>query len=109
MGAAIMRVWRGVHVTYVIAATYVAKQGKEDELLAALTEAAPLIRAEPGCVGFRAHRSVEDPRVFLLYEQFRDTAAYAEHSESDHFKELILGRALPCLESRTVVRAEPLD
>ena len=30
---------------------------------------------EPGCLVFRASRSLEDPEVFVLYEEYVDEAA----------------------------------
>jgi quinol monooxygenase YgiN len=57
-------------------------------------------RAEPGCVFYQAHRSPDDPRVFFLYEQYESLAGYEAHQATDHFKQHILGDAIPRLETR---------
>ena len=43
-------------------------------------------RAEPGCLWFDWSRSVDDPRVYVLVEAFRDGAAGGEHVQSEHFR-----------------------
>jgi quinol monooxygenase YgiN len=96
-------------VSYVIAATYVVKDGEADAVLAVLEQMTPLTRAEPGCEAYVPHRSVEDPNTFFLYERYSDPAAFAAHSESEYFERLVKGQAWPRLEHRIVVRATPLE
>lgn len=54
----------------------------------AIHAAAPLFientRAEPGCVDFWLHRSVDDPSAFVWYENFRDQTAIDAHVASAH-------------------------
>jgi quinol monooxygenase YgiN len=91
-----------------LAVTFVVKPGHEDEaicLFARLTEAT---RAEPGCRMYLAHRSTDDPRRFLLYEQYDDRAALDAHRDSDHFARLAAGGLFPIIESRTPELYEPL-
>jgi (4S)-4-hydroxy-5-phosphonooxypentane-2,3-dione isomerase len=85
---------------YVVVAQWLAKEGKDDEIAAVLKTAVMNSRAEPGCVLFMANRSVENPRKFVLYEQFRDEAAFQAHLATDSFKANVLGTILPMLESR---------
>ena len=96
-------------MSYVIAATYVARDGESEGVLAALQEMTPLTRAEPGCEAYIAHRSVEDPNVFFLYERYADPDAFSAHAASEYFERLIKGEAWPRLERREVVRAAPLE
>ena len=57
-----------------------------------------LWRAKEGCEG---HRAPEDPRLFFLYEQYADEAAYQAHMDSEHFTRLVKEEAIPrLLESR---------
>jgi quinol monooxygenase YgiN len=44
-------------------------------------------RAEPGNLWFEWSRSLENPAVYVLVEAFRDSAAGAEHVNSEHFKQ----------------------
>jgi len=39
-------------------------------------------------------------RHIVLYEQYRDEAAFLEHQQTEHFKRLVLERALPILAHR---------
>ncbi len=43
-------------------------------------------RDEPGCERFDVLRPDEQPDCILLYEIYRDRAAFAEHCASVHFK-----------------------
>ena len=96
-------------MTYVVAAYWRAKEGEGDYVADVLARNAALSREEPGCLVFIGHRSVEDPRNFFLYEQYVDEAAYRAHNETEHFKTLVLGEAVPRLESRERTYYEPLD
>ena len=87
-------------MAYVVVATYRVKAGEEEKVRAVLETMAPLSRKEPGCLFYQAHRSTEDPGVFLLYEQYLDEAAYKAHMETPHFERYIKGEAIPRLESR---------
>jgi quinol monooxygenase YgiN len=87
-------------MAYVVAATWRAKEGEEDEVLRVIETVGPLSREEPGCLFYQAHRSPDDPRLFFLYEQYVDEEAVRQHTESEHFKRHVLGDAVPRLESR---------
>jgi autoinducer 2-degrading protein len=85
---------------FVVAARYYAKQGKENEIAAILQKMIPISSAEPGCALYTVNRSVDDPRRFLLYEQYHDRSGYEAHMATEPFKENILGKVVPMLETR---------
>lgn len=87
-------------MAYVVAATYTVNPGEEERVQGILEAIAPLSRAEPGCLFYQAHRSPENPSVFFLYEQYENEDAYHAHMATPHFKEHILGDAIPRLERR---------
>jgi quinol monooxygenase YgiN len=88
-------------MAYVVVARWRAKAGGEGRVVAVLDELTGASRAEPGCLGYQPHRSPEDPRDFLIYEQYADEAAFETHSGSEHFTRLVLDEAVPnLLESR---------
>ena len=87
-------------MAYVVAATYRAKEGEEEQIREILELMAAPSRAEPACRFYQAHRSPEDPRTFFLYEQYDDEAGYRAHMASEHFERHIKGEAIPRLESR---------
>jgi quinol monooxygenase YgiN len=63
-----------------------AAQGKGDALAALLKEqVAAVLKAEPGCLVYRTHRSTKDPDLFVFYEQYKDDAAFDFHRKAPHF------------------------
>jgi quinol monooxygenase YgiN len=70
---------------FTVVAKLRAAKGKGDALAALLTEqAAVVLKAEPGCVVYRAHRSTKDPELFLFYEAYADDAAFEAHRNAPH-------------------------
>jgi quinol monooxygenase YgiN len=96
-------------VSFVVAATYTAKEGEAETVLDALREATAPSRAESGNLTYRAHRSVEDPNVFFIYEEYVDEEAFAAHHRSPHFERYIRNQAWPALANRIIVRSVPLE
>ena len=85
---------------YVVAAQYTVMEGKDKEVIAILKKMIPISRAEPGCRLYMVNQSPENPRKLLLYEQYVDKSGYEAHMATDAFKENILGKVVPMLESR---------
>ena len=85
---------------FVVAAQYLIKEGKEKEVLDVLKKMIPISRAEPGCKFYTVNQSPDNPRKLLLYEQYVDKGGYEAHMASEPFKENILGKVVPMLESR---------
>lgn len=85
----------------VLVAKYHVKQGKGDEVAAALKKMAPrVVEDEPGCTLYHACRSADDPDFFLLYEHYIDEAALSAHRDTPHFKKVIEGEIVPLLDNR---------
>ena len=82
-------------MAYVVSAKWRAKPGKEERLKALIEEMTEPSRAEPGNVYYQAQRSIEDPQLFYLYEQYVDEAGYEAHQETEHFTRLVKGEAIP--------------
>lgn len=87
-------------MAYVVAAIWRAKRGQEETIARVIEIMTPLSRAEPGCLFYQAHRAVDDPSVFFLYEQYVDESGYEAHMTTPHFEEHVRGVAIPQLESR---------
>ena len=77
-----------------------ARAGEEERAAEIIPRLVAASSAEPGNIHYLAHRDPEDPRVFLMYEQYRDKAAFEEHGASEHFKTLGLGELFPLMEER---------
>lgn len=95
-------------MTYVVCATWKAKPGEEPAVMDLLDRVGRASEAEPGCLRFWAHRSLEDGSVFFLYEQYASEAAFEAHAASDHVRRLVLEDAVHRLESRRRERFELL-
>lgn len=93
---------------YVVIAIYTVRPGEESRVAEALATMMPLSRGEPGCRAYEPARSLEDPRVFALYECYDDEAAFKEHASSAHFERHIKNTVWPLLADRVRVLGTPL-
>jgi quinol monooxygenase YgiN len=87
-------------VAFVLVVVMKAKEGAEDEAAALLGELAEASREEPGNELYLTCRDPERPGTFLLYEQYRDQAAFEAHGASEHFTRIAAGRLFGLLASR---------
>ncbi|WP_406279574.1 putative quinol monooxygenase [Embleya sp. NBC_00896] len=94
-------------MSYVVVARYRTNPDAQDEVLGLLDEMARRSIEEPGCRGYRVHQGTEDPRVVVLYEEYDAEADFTAHCASEHFREIVLGKVVPLLESRDVARLTP--
>ena len=62
------------------------KPGQVDKFLHYLEADVQGSLAEPGCLRFDVARDASDPHVFLLYEVYRDEAAYEVHARAPYFR-----------------------
>ena len=92
-----------------LAATWEAKEGQGDAVAEILRCMAEAVKTEPGTLLFWPHRSSANDRVFFLYELFADDAAFAAHQQTDAFKTLVVGHALPKLARRERVQLTPFQ
>jgi quinol monooxygenase YgiN len=96
-------------MAYVLIARLTAREGEEERAAGIIRELVEATRSEPGNVQYIAHRDVDDPRVFLMYEQYRDQAAFEEHGQTEHFQRLGPGALFPLMEQRERNFYETLD
>ena len=94
-------------MTYVVVARYRTKEGAENAVLALLDTMAAASRREPGNLAYRVHQGTEDPRAVVLYEEYGCEADFTAHCASAHFQEIVLGKVVPLLDSRDVLRCAP--
>jgi quinol monooxygenase YgiN len=62
------------------------KAGQEAEFERIMRAAVPRVREEPGNHAYVLHRSTENPRVFMFYEEYDDQAALDAHRA--HLREM---------------------
>ena len=84
----------------VLTANYQCKAGRGDTVEQALKEMILLVKEEKGCINYLVNRSKDDPDSFLLFEQYEDDQALADHSETPYFKRIVLDTIVPLLEKR---------
>jgi (4S)-4-hydroxy-5-phosphonooxypentane-2,3-dione isomerase len=87
-------------MAYVVSVTWTAKEGEEEAVAAALERLREPTLAEGGVLMWIAHRDPEEPKVFYIYEQYTDEAAYTVHTETEHFQRDGFGDAIPRLADR---------
>ncbi|MEU7581455.1 antibiotic biosynthesis monooxygenase family protein [Streptomyces sp. NPDC041068] len=96
-------------MSYVVVARYRTLPDQERAVLELLDTMAEASRAEPGCRRYRVHQGTEDPRAVLLYEEYDSAADFTAHCASAHFQDIVLGKVVPLLESRDVLRCAPRE
>ncbi|MBZ5648724.1 MAG: antibiotic biosynthesis monooxygenase [Acidobacteriia bacterium] len=92
----------------VLAVTWKAHPGKEDEVVRAFSNLQTESRKEPGCVLYIVHRGHEDRSLFLVYEQYKDEAALEAHRATVHFKQYARGELLKLGERVEANLYEPI-
>jgi quinol monooxygenase YgiN len=83
----------------VLAVTWMAKTGRENEVAEVFRKLTAESRQEPGCVMYVVHRHKTDPRRFFIYEQYKDDAALEAHRAAPHFLQYVK-KELPKLGDR---------
>ena len=96
-------------MAYVLVARMVAREGEQDRAAQLIEELGAASREEPGVVHYIAHRDPEDPHVFLMYEHYRDQAAFEEHGQTEHFTRLGPGELFGLMEDRRREFYETMD
>jgi quinol monooxygenase YgiN len=72
------------------------------EIAEALRILATESRREPGCISYIPHLVEGDPDTVVIYEQYRDEKALAEHRESAHFKKYAVGGLFQKMKERNM-------
>jgi autoinducer 2-degrading protein len=75
-----------------VLAKVTAKEGKDDEIVAAFEPLIDQVRNEPGTLLYIMNRAKDDPNVFWFSELYADEEAFAAHGASD-----AMANAMPVL------------
>ena len=62
-----------------LTAILTVKAGHEDEFERVMQVTVPKVREEPGNHAYVLNRSTENPRVYLVYEEYEDAEALESH------------------------------
>ena len=71
---------------YTIMAKLTARQGKEEQLRAAIAGLTKATREEAGCISYIPHVVANNPAEIIILEKYVDEAALQTHAHSPHFK-----------------------
>ena len=86
----------------VIIAVLQAKVGKENEMENALKDMISKVKSEEGTLAYILHRAQNEVGKFLIYEKYKDQAAFDYHSSTPYFQELF-GKIGPLLTSQPII------
>ena len=87
-------------MSFVLVVNCRIKAGQVDKLMKELLANAKAAReTEPGCLQFDVLVDPKDPAKLMLYEVYKDEAAFEAHQQAPHFKRY-LEQGVPLLESR---------
>jgi quinol monooxygenase YgiN len=63
-----------------------ALPGNEEKVRAALLALIPPTRQERGCINYDLHQSVDDPALFMFYENWENRHALDLHMKTPHLQ-----------------------
>lgn len=72
------------------------------EIAEILRQLAVASRQEEGVHVFIPHQLKDDPDTVIIYEQYRDEKAYAQHRETPHFKKYVTGGIYQKMRERSI-------
>jgi autoinducer 2-degrading protein len=79
------------------------KEGRLDEVLQILTQAATKSSEEKGNLFYKIHQSKSDQNTLILFEGYENETALEFHKNSEHYQNLVVKKIVPLLESREVI------
>jgi quinol monooxygenase YgiN len=85
-----------------VIARHTISPGNEGQVYALLPQLIDAARTEPGNLAFDAYVALNDRSSYVLLERYKSRAAFAEHRETPHFKEIMLDQILPLLSDRVI-------
>jgi quinol monooxygenase YgiN len=69
----------------VIVARVAVQEGQEKAFIEIVAKLVAATRAEEGCLFYTVYQSTENPSEFIIYEEYKDDAAFEIHASSAHF------------------------
>ncbi len=93
---------------FTISAKITARPGREADAARVLHDLLAPTHSEPGCIQYDMHRSLEDPRVFLFFENWKSKADWEAHMETPYLRDFV-ARGDELLEGLEVLQLEKVD
>ena len=82
-----------------ITALMKAKEGNAADLAKVINDYGPKFLKDPGCNMYTVVKRIDNPNLFLFYEQYENDEALKYHSSAPHFKEMF-GAMKPFLDGK---------
>ena len=92
-----------------VIARHTIAAGNEDKVYALLPQLISGARSEPGNLAFDAYPALDDPSNYVLLERYTSRAAFADHRETPHFKQIMLDQILPLLANRVIEQYDVVE
>ncbi len=89
---------------YQVIARYYPQEGQTETVLGHLAALAAASRTEPANLSYDFFRGVENPDEIVIIESYTDAAGFDAHRAAPHFETIGLGRIIPLLANRVVVK-----
>ena len=84
----------------VVTAFWEVNSGEEGAVADLLKDFLPRAQQAPGVKEFQIHQTIAKPLDFFFYEVFAGEAAFADLQQTPHFRNIIVGQAIPKLAKR---------
>ena len=84
-------------------AKWQVKEKQLEVVLALLADVEKKSTEEAGNLFYTIHQSNTDRNVIVLYEGYKDEQALQAHRDSEHFRNVVVGKIVPLLENREVI------
>jgi quinol monooxygenase YgiN len=68
----------------IVVATFKAREGKTEEVIAGLTPVIEQTHGEAGCLAYALHRDVNDPQTLVLVERWTSQVALESHFQQPY-------------------------
>src|ERR1700733_15207817 len=92
-----------------VIARHTIAPGNEDQVYDLLPHLIAGARSEPGNLAFDAYPALDDRSNYVLLERYVSREAFAEHRETAHFNEIMLGKILPLLANRVIEQYDVVE
>jgi quinol monooxygenase YgiN len=92
-----------------VIARHTIAPGNEDQVYVLLPQLVNGARSEQGNLAFDVYPALDDRSNYVLLERYISREAFAEHRETTHFKEIMLGKILPLLANRVIEQYDVVE
>lgn len=86
----------------VVIARFLAKEGKQQELLEAMQRLMEPTHKEPGYIRYELNQNADNPRILTYIEKFKDQHAFEAHKNASYIQDFFQKVAPALVEQQEV-------